>query len=184
MKYVLPALLAILACAWLSGPSEARTRMLHERQAQMPAATPEQFIQKVASSNQLAIQTSQLALDKSKNDRIRQLAQRIIDDHTKLGDELKATLQQANIPLPNVQLNPNDQAQLNKLKKLNGAAFDRAFAAGQFQDHMQAMRLVETYSKIGTNEPLKQLASQALPVLQGHLKMVEALRAPRAVARH
>jgi putative membrane protein len=181
MRYVLPAVLAVLACAWLSGPSDALTRM--RREAQMPAATPEQFIQKVASANQLEIQEGQLALDKTKYEPIRQFAQRMIDDHTKLADELKATLQQANIPVPSVQLGPKDQAQLNKLKKLNGAAFDRAYITDSRQDHIQAVRVVETYSKIGTNEPLKQLAEKAAPVLQGHLKMAEALRAPSAVAR-
>lgn len=183
MKYVLPALLAALACAWLSGPSEARLRMSHERQSQMQPVTSEQFIQKVASSNQLEIQEARLALDRSKNDQIRQFAQRMIDDHTKLGDELKTTLQQANMPVPNAQLTPQDQAQLNKLKSLTGAAFDRAYIGDDRRDHMQAVRLVETYAKTGTNEPLKQLAARALPVLQGHLKMAEALRAPSAVAR-
>ncbi len=68
------------------------------------------------------------------------------------------------------------------MQSMNGAAFDRTYVAIQRQDHVQAVRLVETYSKIGTNQPLKELAAKAAPVLEEHLKLAEALRAPSAVA--
>ena len=54
MKYLLPAVVAVLALGWLTGPSEARMRM----QAMKPA-TPEQFIQKVANANQFEIELEQ-----------------------------------------------------------------------------------------------------------------------------
>ncbi len=176
MKYVLSAVLAVLAFGWLAGPSQARMRM---QPAKMEAATPEQFIQKVANSNRFEIQSSQLALDKSKNSEIRRFARRMIDDHTKIGDELKATLQKANLPLPGDQLDEPDQAALTKLKSEKEAAFDRNYAAGQRRGHIQAVRLVEAYSKGGTNPSLKELATQTLPVLKEHLKLAEALRSGR-----
>jgi len=147
--------------------------------AKMQAATPEQFIQKVANSNRFEIQSSQLALDKSKNDEIRRFAQRMIDDHRKLGDELKATLQKANLPLPSDQLDEPDQAALTKLKNEKEAVFDRNYAADQLKGHIQAVRLVEAYSKRGTNPALKEFATQTLPILKEHLKMAEALRSGR-----
>jgi len=178
MKYLLPAMVAVLALGWLAGPSEARMRM----QAMKPA-TPEQFIQKVANANEFEIQSSQLALDKSKNDAIRRFAQRMIDDHTKIGDELKATLQQANLPQPSAQLSEQDRALLTKLKIERQAAFDRNYVADQVKGHMQAVHLVGLYAKDGTNPVLKELAAKTLPMLQEHLKLAEALSGRNLTAR-
>jgi len=41
------------------------------------------------------------------------------------------------------------------------------------------VRLVEAYSKRGTNPALKELATQTLPTLKEHLKLAEALRSGR-----
>ncbi len=178
MKYLLPAMVAVLALGWLAGPSEARMRM----QAMKPA-TPEQFIQKIANANGFEIQSSQLALDKSKNDAIRRFAQRMIDDHTKIGDELKATLQQANMPQPGTQLDEKDQALLTKLKNDRQLTFDRNYVAGQVKGHIQAVNLVGAYARDGTNPALKELAAKTLPILKEHLKMVEALTGRHLTAR-
>jgi len=180
MKYLLPAMVAVLALGWLAGPSEARMRM---HAAKMQPATPEQFIQKVANANEFEIQSSQLALDKSKNDEIRRFAQRMIEDHTKLSDELKATLQQANLPQPSNQLSEQDQAALTKLKNEKEAAFDRTYVADQIKGHIQAVNLVGGYAKTGTNPALKELAAKALPILKEHLKLAEGLRTRNLTAR-
>ncbi len=174
MKYLLPAMVAVLALGWLAGPSEARIRM----HAMKPAA-PEQFIQKVANANEFEIQSSHLALDTSKNGEIRRFAQRMIDDHTKIGDELKATLQKANLPEPSGKLGPRDEALLTKLKNEKEAVFDRTYAAGQIKGHLEAVHLVGIYAKAGTDPALKELAAQTLPILKEHLKMAEALRSAR-----
>ncbi|MGO9487376.1 MAG: DUF4142 domain-containing protein [Rhodomicrobium sp.] len=176
MKYVLSAFLAVLALGWLSSPSEALTRM---QRSITQATPPEKFIQNVANSNQFEIQSSQLALDKSKNDEIRRFARRMIDDHTKMGEELKATLQKANLHEPTNQLSKQDEAMLTKLKNEKEAAFDRTYAAGQRKGHIEAVRLVGGYARYGGNPALKELAAQTLPILKEHLKLAEALRAGR-----
>lgn len=179
MKYLLPAMVAVLALGWLAGPSEARMRM----PARMQPATPEQFVQKVANANEFEIQSSQLALDKSKNDELRRFAQQMIDDHTKIGDGLKAALQQANLPQPSNQLSEQDQASLTKLKNEKEAAFDRTYVADQIKGHVQAVNLVGAYAKTGSNPVLKELADKTLPVLKEHLKSAEALRTRNMTAR-
>jgi putative membrane protein len=176
MKYVLPALLAVLALGLLSDASQARTGMYP---AKTQATPPQKFIQKVANSNRFEIQSSQIALDKSKNDEIRRFAQRMIGDHTKIAGEFKATLQKANLPQPSDRLDAQDRAALTKLKGEKEAAFDRTYAAGQRKGHLQAVRLLETYSRTGGNPALKQLAAKTLPLIRKHLKMAEGLRAGR-----
>ena len=176
MKYILPALLAVLALGLLSSSPEARTR---KHPAITQATPPQMFIQKVADSNQFEIKSSQIALDKSKNDEIRRFAQRMIDDHTKIGDEFKAALQQANLPQPSGSLNQQDQVVLAKLESEKEPAFDRTYVASQRRGHQQAVQVLRTYSRSGGNMALKQLAAKTLPMIKEHLRMAEGLRSGR-----
>ncbi len=175
MKYLLPAIVAVFVLAGLTDSPEARIRMR--------AMSPEQFAKMAAASNQFEIESSRLALDKSKNEQIRSFAQRVIDDHTKLGGQLKATLSQANLPEVSEQLNEKLQAQLNKLKGEKEAAFDRTYAGDQRKDHVLTLRLLEDYARSGSNTALKEFASTSIPMIKEHLKMAEALRTGNVSAR-
>jgi putative membrane protein len=170
MKYLLPAVLAVFAFAGLAGPSEARTRL----QAAKPMNT-ETFVQKAAMSNEFEIQSSQLALQKVQNEKIRQFAQRMIDDHTKIADQLKQTLQQANLPVPATELGQESQALLTKLKDERGPTFERHYVMDQRNGHKKAVRIISSYAKTGENLALKQLAAKTLPIIREHLRLAEAL---------
>ena len=178
MKYLLPALASALMVLGLSGNVEAR-----RAQYRAEAVTPQVFVQKIAHANQFQIQSSQLALQKSHNDGIRKLAQRMIEDHTKLGDEFKQQLRQANLPEPGAEMGKVQQAGLARLGKLNGAAFDAAYIRAQRITHEQLIRFTEGYIHRGSDQALKQFASQVLPELKKHLKLTEGLRGPRSFAR-
>ncbi len=177
MKYLLPAILAVLAFAGLAAPSEARLRLRAEK-----PVNAETFAQKAAVSDQFEIQSSKLALQKSHNDQIRKFAQRMIDDHTKAGEELKAALLQANLKEPGTELDHEHQVLLNKLQNESQGAFDRTYVKDQRTGHQQAVRLLEGYAKNGDNNALKQFAVKTLPIIKEHLKLAEGLRAGGAVS--
>src|SRR5262249_50183781 len=115
MKFSLAAAMAVIAAVGLSGPSAART---HTR-AKTQGMSPETFVQQAAAANQFEIESSKLALQKAQNEKLKQYAQRMIDDHSKIADEMKQTLQQANLPEPPAQLPPGQRALLNQLKSKN-----------------------------------------------------------------
>jgi putative membrane protein len=176
MKTLLPALMAALMIAGLAGPAGARRNNARNE------VTPAVFIEKIGNANQFEIQSSQLALQKSHNDAIRKFAQRMIDDHTKLGDELKDTLKQANLPGPGVKLDKEPEALLAKLESLNGAAFDSTYIRDQRVGHQQAIRLLEGYVRKGSNETLKQFASKILPEIKEHERLADELRGGRSLS--
>lgn len=60
--------------------------------AQAPAAAD--FVNRAAISNMFEIQSSQIAQQKAQNDRVRQFAQSMIQDHTAAGEKLKSTAQE------------------------------------------------------------------------------------------
>ncbi|MGA7326991.1 MAG: DUF4142 domain-containing protein [Rhodomicrobium sp.] len=173
MKYLLPAILAVFALAGLAGSSEARIGA--------KVMSPEAFAQKAMAINEFEIQAGHLALEKAQNEQIKQFAQRMIDDHTRIADEMKARLKQANLPEPTQQLDPKHEALLTKLKSLSGPAFERTYVAVNRQGHKEAVRLLETYARRGTNPVLRQIATNVLPTIKKHLKLAEALPSGRAL---
>jgi putative membrane protein len=178
MKFSLAAALAVIAAVGLSGPSAART---HTR-ARTQGMSPQTFVQQAAAANQFQIESSQLALQKAHNGKLKQFAQRMIDDHTKIADEMKQTLQRANLPEPPAQLPPGQQGRLDKLKKKDGAAFDRGYYMDQLSGHRQAARLIGSYARSGSNPELKKLAARTLPVIKEHMKTLEAMPGTRPLS--
>src|SRR5262245_53879129 len=71
---------------------------------------------KVASANVFAIQSSELAQDRAQSGEVKSFAKQMIEDHTKLGQELAAAAQAANIPPPPEQPDAKQNATLSKLR--------------------------------------------------------------------
>jgi len=171
MKYTLAATMAVIAAVGLSDPSAARTRTQR--------MSPQTFVEQAAAANQFEIESGQLAQQKAQNDKLKQFARRMIDDHTKIADQMKRTLQQANLPEPPAQLPPEQQALLDKLKNENGAAFDRRYFMDQLSGNRKAVRLIGSYARSGSNPALRKLAANTLPVIREHLRLLEATPAGR-----
>jgi putative membrane protein len=50
-------------------------------------------VNKAAVSDMFEVQSSRLALEKSNNSQIKQFAQKMVDDHTKVSNEMKSMAQ-------------------------------------------------------------------------------------------
>ncbi len=175
MRYFVIAAVAILVFAGASTSSEARSKA-------RVVTNAEQFAKELASSGQFEIQSSTLALQKSNNEAIKKFAQKMIHDHTAAGEKLKETLKKDNLPEPTEGVEEH-QEMLNKLIVANGIAFDRTYIEDQRQAHQEAVALLETYSKRGDNNDLKQLASTLLPTIKEHLQLAEGLSSGETARR-
>jgi putative membrane protein len=99
-----------------------------------------------------------------------------VTDHTKVNQELTALVQAKQLPVA-TELDQKHQAMAEQLATLHGAAFDRAYLAGQVADHEQTVTLFTTQANEGQDAELKAFATKTLPTLQEHLRMVRALAA-------
>ncbi|KLD73569.1 membrane protein, partial [Xanthomonas hyacinthi DSM 19077] len=64
---------------------------------------------------------------------------------------------------------------IDALKMLNGAAFDKEFAKVMVADHQKAVAIFEVEVEKGSNKDLQAFAKKTLPTLKEHLKMARAL---------
>lgn len=133
------------------------------------------FVTKASAAGMTEVQASQLADAHAQSADIKSFASTMITDHTKAGDELKAVAQKNNFT-PSDGPNAMQQKAITHLSTLNGAAFDKAYAAMMLKDHNEAVALFKHESADGANNDLKSFASDTLPTLEHHLKMAKKLK--------
>jgi putative membrane protein len=138
--------------------------------------TGEEFAKKVAISDSMEIQSSQIALGRSPDGDTKPFAEKMVKDHQQTSAELKSLVQggKLKVTLPTA-LDTEHQKKLDELKAKSGKDFDSAYDNMQKQAHEEAVALFEQYARDGDNPDLKAWAAKTLPHLKEHLTMAKRL---------
>jgi putative membrane protein len=139
-----------------------------------PAVGDAHFAKEAAQGGMAEVKLGQLAQEKGTNDMVKSFGKRMVDDHSKAGDKLKEVASRQNIPLPSY-ISAKDQATYDRLAKLNGTAFDRAYARDMVKDHETDVAAFQKEANAGKDDSLKGFASETLPTLQDHLKQAKEM---------
>jgi putative membrane protein len=142
--------------------------------AQETSAADEKFASEAASGGIAEVKLGQLAQEKAASQKVKEFGQKMVNDHSKAGDELKEVAQKEGLRLPE-EMSPQDQATYNRLSRLSGEQFDRAYERAMLTDHEKDVAAFEREASSGKNEALKQFAARTLPTLKEHLKEARAM---------
>lgn len=135
------------------------------------------FLAQAGSANQFELQSAQLALSASTNPGVQNFANTLIADHTMMGQQVAAAATSAGLAPPAPALLPAQQAMLDQLRSAGtGPSFDIAFQQAQISAHQQGIQLMQNYSANGDVPALRNVAAQAIPVMQKHLAMAQSLQ--------
>jgi putative membrane protein len=135
------------------------------------------FLAQAASGDHFEIQSSQLALQASQNAAVRNFANVMISDHTRLSQAMGAAVAAARLQPPAPTLLPAQQAALDQLRAAGtGYSFDQAYQQAQITAHQGALTLFQNYATSGDVPPIRTAAGQAIPTIQSHLAMAQALQ--------
>jgi putative membrane protein len=134
------------------------------------------FLLQAGSSNELEVQSAQIALQ-TINPSVRSFAQMLIADHKQLDDELAVAAPPGLVPPPALLPLPQDKLVLDELRDAPPGAFDdpRYFAGVQIKAHEQTIGLFMRYANAGGDRRLRAFARHALPLLKKHLAAARAL---------
>jgi putative membrane protein len=130
------------------------------------------FMMKAAEGGMAEVQMGNLAKDRASSDAVKQFGHRMVDDHTKAGDELKSLASQKNVTLP-TDVDADTKAVMDHLQTLNGAAFDHAYMAHMVSDHKTDVSEFQREASGGSDADVKAWAAKTLPTLQDHLKQAQ-----------
>jgi putative membrane protein len=136
-------------------------------------APDQTFLTRAASAGMAEVELGRLALEQASNEQVKKFAQRMVDDHGRGNGELKTLAQNKNITLPDAP-DPQVNAIKDRLSKLSGASFDRAFMQTMIADHRKAVSDFRLASKSAKDADVKGWAAKTLPTLEEHLKMAQS----------
>ena len=148
--------------------------------AAAPGAYDKQFLSKAADAGSTEIAASKVAQSKSSNGEVKAFAASMVTDHGKVAEELKQLASSKQIDVSE-QPGARHQAQIDKLSRLEGAQFDKEYAARiGVAAHKEAVKLFTDASQKASDPDIKAFAAKTLPKLQQHLEMATALHAALA----
>jgi len=136
--------------------------------------TDEQFVMKASAAGLAEVNLGQMAADRGGSADVKKFGQHMVEDHTKANKELLALADKKRFPVA-TQMGKDHQDAAATLAKLQGAEFDKAYAAQMVKDHEEAVALFTAESQGGKDADLKAWAGQTLPTLKEHLQMARNL---------
>lgn len=151
--------LAIGAALLLGGVAGAAESKLSEQDRR--------FIEKAAEGGLAEVQLGKLAQQKGQSEAVKEFGRRMVEDHGKANQELKQIAAQKGVNVPQ-QLAPEAQRELDRLSRLSGAEFDRAYLDSMVKDHDKDLTEFKREAEQSNDPELKKFASRTASVVETH----------------
>jgi putative membrane protein len=125
------------------------------------------FIVEAAALGMAEVRLSEVAMQQAEDVEVQQFASRMLDDHTRMNNQLLQLAGIKDIEVP-AELTDEDQERIDRLTRLSGADFDRAYMEEMVQDHEEAVKRFEQQVQHGQDQDVRNLAADSLPQLREH----------------
>ena len=133
------------------------------------------FVTKAAQGNMAEVALGKLATEKSQNDDVKKFGQMMVDDHSKAEQDLEGVASKNNWNVPK-DVSTQQKAERQRLEKLSGSAFDRAYMQMMVKDHTQDVaEFKQEAANTSANADLKDFATRTYPTLDNHLTRAKAI---------
>ncbi|HUO60377.1 MAG TPA: DUF4142 domain-containing protein [Candidatus Acidoferrales bacterium] len=127
------------------------------------------FVNKAAQGGLAEVELGQLAEQNGSSPAVKSFGERMVTDHTKANDELKSVAQQKGVTPPTT-LDMHDKSTKERLSKLQGAEFDKAYMQNMVKDHEKDVAEFRKAAENAKDPDVKAFAQKTLPVLEQHLQ--------------
>ncbi|QET04476.1 MULTISPECIES: DUF4142 domain-containing protein [Cupriavidus] len=133
------------------------------------------FLENAAQGGHAEIEGSKLANQKSANADVKAFASRMIQDHTKVGDEL-TSLARSKGYTPPTEPSLVQKGELKALGVLDGSKFDKMYSSRiGVAAHENTVKMFREASQNAKDADVKAFATKQLPALEQHLQMARDL---------
>jgi putative membrane protein len=112
-----------------------------------------------------------LALEKAADEKVKEFTKFEHDEQTTVGEVLKSMDPSLSPPSPSADV----AEAIAKLKKLNGAAFDREFISAQIQGHEMLRSIQQDYLKVGKDPQTVNTTKLVFGMIEEHLALLKDL---------
>jgi putative membrane protein len=147
------------------------------------APKDQQFLMTAAGAQKAELALGQMAIQRAENEKVKQLAHRMVEDHIKAGQEVRKLAEAAGITLPD-DPSVDPQKLGDTYSKLSGTEFDRAYVQHEVKNHQKNLAEFKKQTKKLKHPQIKQWASGTLPVLKEHLIVAKSVLASLKKGSH
>lgn len=149
------------------------TFLLYAQQKGEKTTTPDKkFVMDTAAGGVFEVEAGKIAVQRASSQDVKKFGQMMIDDHSKANEELLQLANQKGITPPKT-MKKEHQDEINKISKLSGDKFDKAYIDMMVKDHKKDISEFKKEAKDGKDPDLKAWAAKTLPKLEEHLKMAQ-----------
>lgn len=138
------------------------------------------FLRKAAQGGMAEVKLGQLAAQKGSSEDVRAFGQRMVDDHTKLNNDMAPVADSMGVRLPK-DLSKEDQAEYDKLSSLSGNDFDMEYLSFMVKDHHKDQREFRQEAMSTTDPTLQAAVANGAKVIHEHTVMVDKLAREKGV---
>lgn len=164
-NYILAPVFLFFACFALQA-QEAGRPVVSPPQVQMD----NDFVRNATQSGLSEIKLGQLAQQQSGSSAIRDYGKMMVADHQKANDELINLSRDRGYRDIPTQPAINARNEYDKLSRLTGPEFDKAFVKQVVKEHEQTVKLFKEQAENGKDEQVRNWARKTLPTLERHLE--------------
>ncbi|HSK40830.1 MAG TPA: DUF4142 domain-containing protein [Arenibaculum sp.] len=183
-KYAMAAAIAAMLALPAMGAAQQTSGAATAQQGTL-SEQDQAFVTNAASSNQFEILSSEMMLealgDSQDNQDIRQFAERMVSDHTTVGQELESIAQAKGLTVE-PDLNASHRSMMEELNTYPADQRAPTYIHYQVVAHQDAMNLFGLQVNEGQDPELRSFAQQTLPALEQHLEMAQAIQSDMNVA--
>jgi putative membrane protein len=137
-----------------------------------PHKDDNEFMMTAAHSDQNEIQQSKMALAKGVTGMAKEMANKMIADHTKSTADLKKIAAKKGVTLP-TDMDAEHKAMAPAMEKLSGKDFEAKYLSQMQADHQKTANTMMAHEKMTQDADLKAFIGKTLPVVQQHLGMAQ-----------
>jgi putative membrane protein len=155
-------------------PGTGMGEMGADNNQQLQSMADQAFVKKALQGGAAEVQLGQLAQQKSQSNDVKQFAQKMVEDHTQMGDQMKPIAKRIDVKQP-TDISKKDRELIARLQGLSGDQFDQAYIQAMVKDHKQDLSEFKDEAQTTQNPSIKQAAQQDAQVIAQHLQMIEQI---------
>lgn len=166
-KYLSMTFIAALAAAGFCLASNVKAAEEKNETESKLSAGDKQFLKKAYKGGMTEVEHAKMAKEKAKDDATKEIAERMITDHSKANEKILEMAKEENLDLSKVEAKPS---------KMSDENFDKEYLTMLKKHHEKDIALFEKEaSDPGSKEDsdVKKFAKDTLPTLKEHLHMIE-----------
>jgi putative membrane protein len=130
----------------------------------------QRFVSNATEGGIADIKLSELALQKG-SPVVKELAQKMIDDHTGINRDLSTVADSIGVILPR-KMSKEQQAEYDKLNRLSGKDFDTEYVTYMAHSHFDDLHVFHMEAASAADENLQQEVVRALRTMHDHLGLI------------